>query len=174
MYSIKEVNDQLLIPLEPCHTNLIYKYLNHEKISHTYPISLPYTHRDAQNYVEHEIRCRQYGTRFSFAIQFKYRFAGVCALYDIDKSLGEAKLYYWVAVEFWNRGIATKALKKLMLFAKNELKIKSLRTGVLKRNIASRRVLEKNGFTLQNTLVNITEYHAKFIGEQFLEMEVNL
>ncbi len=172
--SLKEGCEIILVPLETGHSSFIYKHLNHKKIANTYPISLPYTLKDAQLYVAHEIRSRQRETGYAFAIALDNQFVGVCALYDVNKLVGEAKLYYWVAVAFWNRGIATHALKKLMVFAKNELKISCLKTGVLERNMASRRVLEKNGFILEDTLKNITEYHAKFIGEQILEIKVDL
>ena len=174
MENVSEEIQERLVPLNPGHATDIYKYLNHEKISETYPVSLPYSLEDAQSYVEREISCRKRGTRFSFAIMVKNQFVGICALYDMSQSMRKAKIYYWIAVEYWNKGIASKALEKLIRFAKIELHIAQLKTGVLERNAASRRVLEKNGFFVESILINEDAYHEKFMGEKVMEMKMFL
>ncbi|CAM4023366.1 Putative ribosomal N-acetyltransferase YdaF [Vibrio aerogenes CECT 7868] len=152
----------------------IYKYLNNQSISNTYPILFPYTIEDANSYVEQEIRGRSDGSRYAFSIIMDGQFIGVSALYDVNRAINTAKIYYWIAVEFWGKGAATKAVKELVNYAKMELKLTQLETGVLKKNIVSRRVLEKNGFIVENTLVNNGKYHGKFLGETFVEMKMNL
>lgn len=51
---------------------------------------------------------------------------------------------YWLGREFWGRGIATEALRQFL----QEIATRPLYAHVAKRNIASRRVLEKCGFAL--------------------------
>ncbi|MFB5088702.1 GNAT family N-acetyltransferase [Psychrobacillus sp. PGGUH221] len=66
-------------------------------------------------------------------------------LVDIDKSLKEAHLGYRVGQVNTGKGIANKALKLLI----DSLKEKNIKTIIAKtttNNIASQRVLEKNGF----------------------------
>ncbi len=53
---------------------------------------------------------------------------------------------YWLGRNFWGKGIATQAVKLLL----TDLKIRPLYAYVAKHNIASRRVLEKCGFTIQS------------------------
>ena len=55
---------------------------------------------------------------------------------------GEPEISYWLGKEYWGKGIATQALT---LFLK-ELTTRPLTARVAKDNIASIRVLEKNGF----------------------------
>jgi len=57
---------------------------------------------------------------------------------------GEPELSYWLGSEFWGKGIATRALS---LFLK-AVTVRPLTARVAKDNIASIRVLEKNGFEL--------------------------
>lgn len=163
-----------LIPISRGHRKYIYNYLNDEELVNTYPVSFPYSLEDAAAYIEQELNGWQHRTRSAFAIYIAEEFVGIAALYEVNLFRKTAKLYYWVAKPFWNLGIATKALKKLMCYAKNELQLEELKTGVLERNIGSVKVLEKNEFELENTLVNHTDYHAKFIGETFLEMKTSL
>ena len=153
-------------------TSAIYRYLNHRILLETYPISFPYSLQQARVYVEEEIQSREIGKRFAFAIILENEFTGVCALYDVNQTKKKAKLYYWVAVEFWNRGIATEAVRKLLVFAREKLKLESIETGVLQSNIGSIRVLEKNGFEIVKELVNTKEYHSKFKGKKILEMSL--
>ena len=55
-------------------------------------------------------------------------------------------LGYWVAERLNNRGLATKAVGELIEVAFGELGLHRLEAGTLVDNIASQRVLEKNGF----------------------------
>lgn len=57
---------------------------------------------------------------------------------------GEREVGYWVGKEFWGKGIATKALAEFL----TQVKTRPLVAHVAKHNVASRRVLEKCGFTL--------------------------
>ena len=57
---------------------------------------------------------------------------------------GEREVGYWLGRAFWGRGIATRALA---LFLTHEQR-RPLAGYVVKHNLASRRVLEKCGFTM--------------------------
>jgi RimJ/RimL family protein N-acetyltransferase len=57
---------------------------------------------------------------------------------------GEREVGYWLGHQYWSRGIATAALA---LFLRRILD-RPLRAYVAKRNLASRRVLEKCGFAV--------------------------
>ena len=164
--------DVELVPVSEKHIRLIFKHLGNDAVLATYPETSPFTLKQSESYVSNAIKGRLNGTRFAFAIKANKTFAGICALYNIDQTIRKAALYYWVAVEFWNQGIATKALKKLIAFGKEELGIQQFKTGVLERNVASVRVLEKNGFTVKEIITNNTTYHPKFKGERFLEMKL--
>ena len=60
------------------------------------------------------------------------------------ETLGEREVGYWVGREFWGRGIATKALTEYLVIVKT----RPLFAHVARHNVASRRVLEKCGFTM--------------------------
>ena len=57
---------------------------------------------------------------------------------------GEPEISYWLGKEFWNRGIATRGLALFL----DVVPVRPLYARVAKDNIASIRVLEKNGFAL--------------------------
>jgi RimJ/RimL family protein N-acetyltransferase len=57
---------------------------------------------------------------------------------------GERLVGYWIGAEFWGRGVATRALDRYLAFDTH----RPLHARVAKHNAASRRVLEKCGFTV--------------------------
>ncbi len=60
------------------------------------------------------------------------------------ETLGEREVGYWIGREFWGRGIASEALRQFLGLVKS----RPLFAHVARHNIASRRVLEKCGFTV--------------------------
>jgi len=58
--------------------------------------------------------------------------------------LGNPEVTYWLGREFWGQGIASDALKLFL----REQDLRPLYARVAKDNLASRRVLEKNGFSV--------------------------
>jgi RimJ/RimL family protein N-acetyltransferase len=69
------------------------------------------------------------------------RVAGNVVSWDGD---GERLVGYWIGAGFWGRGVATRALAKYLAFDT----FRPLHARVAKHNVASRRVLEKCGFTV--------------------------
>jgi RimJ/RimL family protein N-acetyltransferase len=60
------------------------------------------------------------------------------------EQLGEREVGYWLGKDFWGRGIATRALDEFL----RQIETRPLYAHVAKHNLASRRVLEKCGFTV--------------------------
>ena len=75
-------------------------------------------------------------------------FAGMIALSDVVRGpLQLANVGYWVDRAHNGRGLATHALAEVVDFAFTEAKLHRVEAATLPDNLASQRVLEKNGFT---------------------------
>jgi [ribosomal protein S5]-alanine N-acetyltransferase len=70
--------------------------------------------------------------------------AGSIAKFEIQ---GEAEITYWIDKQFWGKGIATAALKSLLLMEK----ARPLHARVAFDNFGSQKVLEKCGFVKTGT-----------------------
>lgn len=66
----------------------------------------------------------------------------------------QADIGYWLGFPFWNKGYMTDALRLACDFGFKHLGIVRTYAPVFRGNIRSRRVLEKNGFSLDGTLRN--------------------
>ncbi|MBN8583436.1 MAG: GNAT family N-acetyltransferase [Anaerolineae bacterium] len=64
----------------------------------------------------------------------------------------EQRIGYWIGREFWRRGIASAAVADFLVL----VKIRPLFAEVANHNLASKRVLEKNGFTVLDEGAKLT------------------
>ena len=56
------------------------------------------------------------------------------------------ELGYWLGVEYWGQGYATESVMELLNYAKSNTPCEKFKANVYKENVASVKVLEKNGF----------------------------
>lgn len=66
----------------------------------------------------------------------------------------DGELGYWLAEEYWGRGIMTEAAKAIIRHAFDTLKYDKLWCGYYEGNERSRRVMEKCGFRFHHTEIN--------------------
>jgi len=79
----------------------------------------------------------------------------------------KAEIGYWLAKPFWSRGIMTDAVRAYVDYAFRELKLKRLTAHTFEFNLASARVLEKNGFKLEGRLRKHLLKDGKLIDARF-------
>lgn len=96
--------------------------------------------RDKASFMAHWAKIMAIESAIQKTILFNDKVAGNILCWEQD---GEREVGYWIGKEFWGKGIATKALGEFI----NQMKIRPLVAHVVKHNIASRRILEKCGFT---------------------------
>ena len=65
------------------------------------------------------------------------------------KTIGE--IGYMILTPFWSQGIGTEAVRQICGIAFQELALEQIVGQVFPKNVASARVLEKNGFRLEET-----------------------
>ena len=66
----------------------------------------------------------------------------------------EQRVGYWIGRQFWGRGIATSALREFLA----EVRVRPLYAEVANHNVASKRVLEKNGFEVLEVGAKVTSF----------------
>jgi len=68
---------------------------------------------------------------------------GVISLKRLDRD--QSELSYWIAVAFWNTGLASEAVQALI--DTNPMMNKTIFAAVFRDNLAAARVLSKSGFS---------------------------
>jgi len=74
-----------------------------------------------------------------------------------------AEIGYWVAPEFWNKGYCTEALKEVIRFGFEELKLHKIVARHMIHNLASGRVMQKAGMKLEAFLRQDVFKNGKFV-----------
>lgn len=88
------------------------------------------------------------GISYPMVIELDDRIVGRANLNSIVRGAGQyASVGYWVAESVTGRGIATAAVAELRRTAFAGLNLHRLEAGTLPHNVASQRVLGRNGFT---------------------------
>ena len=110
----------------------------------------PYTHADAAAWTRQAAAERPF---HNFAIEVDGVLAGGMGMTLLgDLHAGGAEFGYWLGKQFWGRGIATEAVALFEEYAFSMPGLRRLQAGVCAPNIASTRVLEKNGFVREGVL----------------------
>ncbi len=112
----------------------------------------PYTEKDGLDYISAMLSANEDDT-FAFAVTADNKVVGSIGVFrqgNIHKQTAE--LGYYVAEEYWNRGIMTVAVKQICEYVFSKSDILRIYAEPFAYNIASCRVLEKAGFQYEGTL----------------------
>lgn len=120
----------------------------------TLNIPHPYAAADADWWLNKRIEhTRQYGIEVTFAIRdAEGQLIGVVGADNCEPGAHQAEIGYWLTKAYWGRGIMTDVVRGFVTYAFAEFQVVRLTAHVFAFNIASARVLEKNGFKLEGLL----------------------
>ena len=110
----------------------------------------PYTEKDAKTFIKNAM---QISPATRFAILLDDIVVGSIGLYpqeDINRL--NAELGYWLAEQYWSKGIMSEAIQYILTYAFEVLPIDRIFARPFPTNIASQKILEKNGFMLDATI----------------------
>lgn len=121
----------------------------------TLNIPFPYTGDDADWWLNRQMETLRNQTRpTTFALREESgKLIGSIGAEGVRPGLShKAEIGYWLAKPFWGRGIMTVTVGAFVNYALTELEMVRLTAHVFEANVASARVLEKNGFKLEGML----------------------
>jgi RimJ/RimL family protein N-acetyltransferase len=128
--------------------NQFHKIFNDKEMSKQLSgYSYPSTIAESKKKLQEIINKNKKGDYYEFAIILDRDFVGSVVLEKPSKDKKTFTLGYAVGREYWNKGIATSAVKKIIPFGFNKLKLKKIIADNDEDNPGSARVLEKNGFS---------------------------
>lgn len=151
--------------LDRKHADEIARLANDEEIyrkigAHSYPF--PYKKENALDFFNINRSIGNEVFMIDFLIFYGRRIAGVIGLSDINRTDMNAHIGYWVGKEFRNLGVATESVDLICNFARDDLKLVRLHTKVLEYNLASLRVLLKNGFKVEGYERKVFRFEGKY------------
>ena len=123
----------------------------------------PYTEQDGKEFISAMLSADENET-FAFAITVNNMVIGSIGIFrqgNIHRQTAE--LGYYIAEEYWGKGIMTEAVKQICEYVFANSDIIRIYAEPFAYNIASCRVLEKAGFQYEGTLRNNAVKNSKVI-----------
>ena len=112
----------------------------------------PYTEKDGKEFISTMLAANENDT-FAFAITVNGKVIGsIGAFRQTNIHNKTAELGYYIAEEYWGKGIMTEAVKQLCDYVFSHTDIIRIYAEPFSNNIGSCRVLEKAGFQYEGTL----------------------
>lgn len=120
---------------------------------------------DQEAFMVHWHKILENDTCIIKTILFNKQVAGSVSSYEEE---GKPEVTYWLGREYWGKGIATWALKELLLHHNQK---RPMYARVAKDNTGSRRVLEKCGFIIVSEGKGFANARGQEIEELLLELQ---
>jgi [ribosomal protein S5]-alanine N-acetyltransferase len=138
----------------------LIRYANNKKIAdHILNIPYPYGEPEAVFRITYVVQGFKSKARYVFAIIYleSEELIGEISLH-VDNQENIAQLGYWVGEPFWGKGIATEATETILRFGFEKLDLAMTFAECSVENIASQRVLQKNGMKKCSITGGVVQY----------------
>jgi RimJ/RimL family protein N-acetyltransferase len=149
---LTELTGKLIIlkPVQPCMDVELFRATK-ESRKELYRF-MPWENRnleDVSSFIERATLQHDSGMQLHLAIQVKRtgEIVGIIGLINLDPFTPKGEIGYWISSSMTGRGYATDAVRTLLEFCRDEMKLHRIDACVADENIASRKVLEKCGFS---------------------------
>lgn len=139
--------------------------LNNEKILNNLRDGLPfpYTEQNARDYIA-SMLSQDDNETFAYAITVDDKAVGsIGAFRQSNIHRQTAELGYYLAEEYWGKGLMTEAIKKICKIIFDTTDILRIYAEPFAYNIGSRRALEKAGFALEGIMKNNAVKNGKLL-----------
>ena len=158
-----------LRPLQKSDADCCYANLRQKIFSKTASLPYPYTIEMARSFILWSHLAREKGTDEIFAIQDDAtgNLVGMLGLHSLNSNARRTELGYWIARAEWGHGVATLAVGAALRFAFVTKRLQKVYAHVFTLNVASQRVLEKNGFRREGTLRRHFRVRGRYVDAYF-------
>ncbi|MCP8617945.1 GNAT family N-acetyltransferase [Salirhabdus salicampi] len=122
-------------------------------VAETTFIPYPYTLEKVEDWIKNHSSLIENGDAYPLAVILKSekQLIGTMTI-RIDKNHHKGELAYWVGKDYWGKGYATEASKKMLEFGFKELNLNRIWAPVMSKNKASGKVMQKVGLSYEGTL----------------------
>lgn len=148
-----ETERLFLRPYELEDAPIAQRLANDKELANTTFLPHPYSLEDAKNWIRNHPQLIESKEAFPFAVIPKSdeELIGTMTL-RVDKLHNKGELAYWIGKDYWGKGYAREASKRVIAFGFEEQKLNRIWAPVMSKNIASGKVMQKAGLKYEGTL----------------------
>jgi RimJ/RimL family protein N-acetyltransferase len=152
----------LLRPVQASDAEPLYRLIRDKELLRRTTLPQPYRRKDMTEFLKKADKARKAGSQYILAIRLYNRAdaIGCIGIHGVTKV--QASLGYWLGRRYWSQGIMTQAVKLVLQFCFDRLKLH--RVGVMhaEGNEASRRVVEKCWFRREGLAREAVKLQSKW------------
>ncbi len=165
----KTLLDSDLVSMRPLGTgdvSFIQRLAAAKEIANNTYVPHPYPPGAAEEFVAKAREQWRSEEAFVFAIVEKAsgQFAGCMGIHPASAH-NRAEVGYWIGLPYWGRGLATAALRLIIQFGFEELKLNRIAAGHFPHNPASGRVMQKAKMRYEGRLRGALYHHDEYKDE---------
>ena len=152
-----------LIEIKQEHLSNIFKLFSDKKVTQFYNVVTLTNEEEAQKFIDwFQTRfVEKVGIRWGISLKGHDNIIGTIGFNNFTKQ-HRANIGFDLLVDFWNNGYLTEAIKCVTEFGFNKLDVNRIEAEVMMGNIASEKVLAKNGFTNEGLLRQWMYWNNKY------------
>ncbi|PLR75196.1 GNAT family N-acetyltransferase [Bacillus sp. V3-13] len=133
----------------------IFAYFSKDEVTKYYDLASFTDEQQAVDLIKRLQQRYSTGEQIRWAVALKEqpdRLIGTCGLHAIEPEHFKAEIGYELNPDFWNKGIMAEVIQQIVDYSFKEMGLNRLEAFYDPANVASRRVLEKNGFEYEGIL----------------------
>ena len=164
--TVLESNLVRMRPFETADISHVQRLAADQEISQNTYVPHPYPPGAGEEFVQKAREEWRKDEAFVFAIIEKAsnQFTGCMGIHP-QPAHKRAEIGYWIGLPFWGRGLATAALKLIIRFGFEELRLNRIAAGHFPHNPASGRVMQKANMRYEGVLRGALLHHDEFKDE---------
>ncbi|RLQ91083.1 GNAT family N-acetyltransferase [Falsibacillus albus] len=132
----------------------MYANFSLDEVTKYYDLETFQSIEQAEQLIQKLLRGFAAGKQIRWAITIKphHELIGTIGFHEIEREHRKAEIGYEIHPDFWGRGIVTEAIKEIVRFGFEEMDLNRMEAFYDPENIASQKVLHKNGFVFEGVL----------------------
>lgn len=154
-FPVLESNNLILKKIEKEDVQEVFAIYNNDKVFEFCGILPKHNIENVGKMIGHFERDYNKKSRIKLGIFLKNennKLIGIIEAMDFNQKVNMVTIGYFLAEEYWGKGIASEAVSILIKFLFKNVDINRIQAEVMLANKASKRVLLKNGFTKEGLL----------------------
>ena len=145
-------------------TEDFFSYIKNQNVKQYILAPIPENIKEAQEDIIYwiDLFYKRTGIYWSICETKTDKMIGAIGFHDINPVNNRAEISYDLSENYWRKGIMNLAMKKVIDYGFNTLKLERIQASTIKENIASIKLLEKNNFKFEGTLRHHRKHRGKY------------
>lgn len=154
-----------LLKIEEDHLDDVFAIYNNEQVFEFCGIIPKHNKETVKKMISHFERDFNNKKRIKWGIvtHSECKLVGIIEAFDFNQKINMVTIGYYLEETYWGKGYASAAVSKVVEFLFNEVDVNRIQADVMPLNVASKKVLLKNGFLKEGLLREATIWSGKGI-----------